>query len=205
MVSLNGLVNGLNGNSNNSRPLALAHGPLRVQLAVPESDWVAASILKEGFVDFLAQDQDVQAALTPVELDPEQDPDPQAAQREQALLLAFFLRFTAQHLQQDTSRTSAYVSVLLAAYTHLVQTYLGASDVHSFATALEPQQRVLFLRAFYEAKTTLQAHNQHDLPAPPPSLLFTKAPGLQAVFGGQGLNEIYFDELQVGGPSFVFF
>lgn len=198
MVSLNGLVNGLNGDSKTpARPLALAHGSIRVQLVVPEADWVAASILREAFVDFVAQDDDASAALTPLELDSEEDVDRQQTQRDQALLLALFLRFTADHLHQDASRTEAYLSVLLSAYAHLVDAYLDRSDLHSFAASLEPHQRTLFIRAFYEANTTLKQNHKHDLPRTSSSLLFTQAPGLQAVFGGQGLNEIYFDEMQV--------
>lgn len=211
MVSLNGLVNGLNGSLNNNnntpgRPLALTHGALRVQLAVPEPDWVAASILREAFADSLAQDEDAQAALTPLELAAEDEEsqannnssNSAAAQRNQALLLALFLRFTADHLHQDASRTDSYISVLLSAYAHLVHTYLAGSDLHSYASALEPPQRRLFFRAFYEARSSLQSHGHGDnLPTPQPSLLFTQSQGLQAVFGGQGLNEIYFDEMQV--------
>lgn len=112
-------------------------------------------------------------------------------------LLAKFLGFSASKADQSAH----YISVLLAVFRHFTSTYLSTKDVHSLVVLYDTAVRKDVLTAYFSALTTLESHVEpSDVPRPPPSLLLTTASqskaSVYALFGGQGANEVYFDELQ---------
>lgn len=92
-------------------------------------------------------------------------------------------------------------NVLLAALTDFTQKYLASSDVHSFVTSFELESRKSILTSYFLALSTLEAQlPAEDVPRPPPSALLAAAEegkaAIYGLFGGQGTNEVYFDELR---------
>jgi fatty acid synthase subunit alpha len=74
------------------------------------------------------------------------------------------------------------------------------TSTHS-STAIDHDLRKSFLTDYFLALSTLEAHfSTDDVPRTPPSALLTAAKdgkaGIYALFGGQGANEVYFDELK---------
>jgi len=83
---------------------------------------------------------------------------------------------------------------------HFVSSYLTDTDLFSFVNPFDTEVRTRVLAAYFIARATLENHNIPDVPGTPPSALFTAAEdseaSIYALFGGQGTNEVYFDELQ---------
>ncbi|TKY88280.1 hypothetical protein EX895_002632 [Sporisorium graminicola] len=92
----------------------------------------------------------------------------------------------------------AHLSFLEAAWNSYNNDLLGGVDAHTLSQAFAPETRSFLLRAYFESYAALrQAEVQVSPPTP---LLLQHAhqgqAGLYAVFGGQGNNHGYFDELQ---------
>lgn len=85
-------------------------------------------------------------------------------------------------------------------FKHFVSSYLTDSDLFSFVNAFDTEVRTGVLSAYFTARATLENYNISDVPGTPASALFTSAEdgeaSIYALFGGQGTNEVYFDELQ---------
>lgn len=102
--------------------------------------------------------------------------------------------------------------LLLHSFNHFVSYHLSptSSDLHNFLTdlALTIDRRNLVVRSFYVARSLVgngSVEGKADLAVEPRSKLILggeEGIRLSAVFGGQGTNEVYFDELQVGGPLY---
>ena len=121
------------------------------------------------------------------------DADPEA----EVELLAKFLAFSASKADQS----SHYISVLLDVFRYFTSTYLAAKDVHSLAVSYDTTVRKDVLAAYFSALAKLESLIEpSEIPRPSPSALLSAASqskaSVYALFGGQGTNEVYFDELQ---------
>jgi hypothetical protein len=220
-------VNGLNGTHGPAasaaaqRPLVLQHLPSGARVSIPVSSdhqaWTVADVARERFVGFLDSDADVELSLVAGEDDTptadDEDVD-QEAKRDAAktereiLLLSHFLRF----LTSTTANNTLVVDLLLAAFAHFVNTHLTPSgkDVHSLVSSLDNEKRRIVLRAFYEAREALRVARAPTPPEPVGRLFGPdridagdRQKEIYALFGGQGTNEVYFDEFQVRpSPNF---
>lgn len=115
-------------------------------------------------------------------------------------LLARFLGFVAASLQEDLQSTRARTALLVNVLKHFTSTYLSKKDVHSLAATCDSDVRQTILSSYILAIAALEQAGVADIPRSPPSALFTAAAkgdaSAYALFGGQGTNEVYFDELQ---------
>jgi malonyl CoA-acyl carrier protein transacylase len=102
---------------------------------------------------------------------------------------------------EDTPEHEARLAILLKAVSHFSTTYLSNIDIHSLVASYEHEARKKVLSAFYVAYAVLEEHAVEGTPKlATPSLLaeaHTGRASIFALFGGQGINEIYFDELQM--------
>lgn len=191
-----------------TRPLVLLHSSsqTRLSLHVPSTsqEWIAAEVARDTFQDWLhaAEKNGNLVGFEAAEVDDEQGDD--AAFDEKELVLnAYFLTHVAGLLPFPQSATSpSTAAVLLAAFNHFSSTFLNGTDIHSLGASLPAPVRALAISSFFLAKTKLQVEGLGKvLPKQAePALLEKVSAGqaeLYALFGGQGMNEVYFDELQV--------
>ena len=72
--------------------------------------------------------------------------------------------------------------------------------MHTFTSTFDLDVRRAVISSYFKALATLESSGITDIPRQPPSALFSAArdgdASIYAVFGGQGTNEVYFDELQ---------
>jgi fatty acid synthase subunit alpha len=163
------------------------------QIAIPVStksdEWIAAEVLRESFQ--LAQTAS-DAVINAEELD-----DTTEATVE---LASLFLAHVARAVDEDAQSKTARTQVLLNAFKHFAHSYLGQNDVHAVTLSFDVEIRRTVLSTYYLALSTLEAQNVQDIPrARLPALFEATADGkasAYALFGGQGTNEVYFDELQ---------
>lgn len=90
--------------------------------------------------------------------------------------------------------------MLLSSLQHFTTTYLSKQDIHNVSASYAPDVRKVVLTSYYAALAKLEAKNVSNIPRAPVSALLTAAAqgdaSIYALFGGQGTNEVYFDELQ---------
>ncbi len=83
---------------------------------------------------------------------------------------------------------------------HFTSSYLAVKDIHTLASSFDTEVRRDVLAAYFSAVSALRTQQASDIPAQPESALLTAASSgkasIYALFGGQGTNEVYFDELQ---------
>ncbi|KAN0066591.1 fatty acid synthase alpha subunit Lsd1 [Thecaphora frezii] len=122
---------------------------------------------------------------------------------DRALLLASFQRFLADRIAaaggNQASAASAEVSLLAATWKQFHADFLaGDADIHGLALSLGPRRRQRLLRAYFEAYAALEGSPFEPTLRKPKLLLEASAGRLEAyaIFGGQGNNRGYFDELQ---------
>jgi fatty acid synthase subunit alpha, fungi type/fatty acid synthase subunit beta, fungi type len=156
-------------------------------VSAKSSDWIAAEILREEFVHSIGVRDAVDATeqLEGAEAEAEVE------------LCAKFLDFAAAR----ADRSSHHVSVLLAVFRHFTASYLTTKDVHSLVVSYDITVRKDVLTAYFSALATLESLvDPSEVSRPFPSALLTAASqskaSVYALFGGQGANEVYFDELQ---------
>jgi fatty acid synthase subunit alpha, fungi type len=106
----------------------------------------------------------------------------------------------SQRLQEDPQSIDAWTAVLLSVTQHFVSTYLTDQDVHSLVSKYDTNSRSAVLCSYFQAIFALERQHVADIPhAPTPALFSAAASGkasIYALVGGQGTNEVYFDELQ---------
>lgn len=165
-----------------------------LQVAVPVStsngDWVAAEIVREEFLHSIS-------TLEPPTL--AQDASPQDLVEAEAKLLADFVSFVARYDQERLCTDN----LLLASLQHFTSSYLASTDVHSFVAPFDADTRKSVLTSYILALAKLEANPKlpaDDVPRAPASALLSAATDRSAniygSFGGQGTNEVYFDELR---------
>lgn len=190
-----------------SRPLVLLHpsSSTRVSVSTPSSaaSWTAAEVARDTFHDWL-HEQDTAGHLVGFEAAELDEDNPAAATdartERELVLTSYWLEHLAGLLNFPSGTSEATAQVLDASFRHLDAHFLASTDVHSLAAALAAPVRALVISSYYHARTKLQVAGI-DLPAPHGGALLAEASAgtaeLYAVFGGQGMNEVYFDELQV--------
>ncbi|KAL4066936.1 hypothetical protein J3A83DRAFT_4165578 [Scleroderma citrinum] len=164
-----------------TRPLIITVASTRVSIPVSTQDdeWIAAEVLRD---DFIARSDTLDGL-----------------ENAEAVLFARFLSFVAQRLLDDVQYTRASTSLLSAAFTHFVSTYLGDTDLYSFVNAFDVDIRSTVLAAFFAARAALEQQGVPVISLQTPALLAAadeREASIYALFGGQGTNEVYFDELQ---------
>ena len=114
-------------------------------------------------------------------------------------LFALFLRFVAEKLASEPQSSAAHTALLLIALKHFTSSYLSEQDLHKVVTAFDTDVRKTVLTSYYFALATLEEKGVSVPRAPASALLEAAKDGqtsIYALFGGQGTNEVYFDELQ---------
>lgn len=193
-----------------ARPLVLLHPTTqtRVSIHVPSTpqEWIAAEVARDTFQDWLhAQEKSGHLiGFDAVEAD-EDNPDAAAddnAEKE-LVLSAYFLSHVASLLTFPSTATSpATAAVLLSAYSFFVSRFLSETDIHSLAASLPSPIRALAISSYFAARTKLEiAGLGKNVPKSLESALLKEASSgsaeLYALFGGQGMNEVYFEEIEV--------
>jgi fatty acid synthase subunit alpha len=78
---------------------------------------------------------------------------------------------------------------------------LSKRDIHSLAATFDADVRKTVLTSYFLAISALEAHVPDQVPRAPQSALLNAAASgeaeIYALFGGQGTNEVYFDELKL--------
>lgn len=162
----------------------------QVSFPVPANgdEWIVAELLRDQFttshnaqdtIDTTAQlENELQASIE---------------------LYALFLRFVAEKLDAEPQSEDARAALLLDALKHFTALYLSEHDIHKVSADFDIDARKNVLSAYYYALATLEEKDV-DVPRAPVSALFSAAESgdasVYALFGGQGTNEVYFDELQ---------
>ncbi|TIB03399.1 hypothetical protein E3P94_00662 [Wallemia ichthyophaga] len=162
------------------RTLTVQSSQTRIGIPVSRNVWWKAEILRENFL---------QSAYSLVEQDESAEDD--FAQLE---LLSKFLKFVATSQLDEQS-----LYVLQASLVHFHQVHLSHVDVHNLTAKLDAELRKLVLSAFFKSRAALEAAGLETPQSPPSALIQQSIQGnanVYALFGGQGANEVYFDELQ---------
>ncbi|CAK5268309.1 unnamed protein product [Mycena citricolor] len=173
------------------RPIVVSAGQLRVSIPVSTStdEWICAEVLRDEF----AQEQ---ATTDSIESTASLENEAEATIELHARFLGFVARKVNASVESTTSRTA----LLLTVFAHFTAAYLDARDLHSLAASYDPEVRKTILSSYYLALATLRELKVAGIPSSPrPALLSSvtaKTASVFALFGGQGTNEVYFDELQ---------
>jgi fatty acid synthase subunit alpha, fungi type len=153
-------------------------------VSAKSDEWIVAEVLRDEFVH----------AERPIELT---DDNLLEATVE---FSARFLKYISQRLHENPESTAARTAFLLNVFRHFVSTYLLSQDVHSFVASFDTEVRKTVLASYFLALATLQEQAVNNIPTAPASALLNAATkgaaSIYALFGGQGTNEVYFDELQ---------
>ena len=164
-----------------------------LQISIPVStqadEWTAAEVLRDEFTHVQSTDDaiDATAAL-------------ENTTEASIELLSRFLSFVAGKLDECAQSDAARTSILLKSVKYFTSTYLTSQDVHVIAASFDTEVRKTVLASYFQALAALEAKNVSDIPRAPASALLSAATrgdaSIYALFGGQGTNEVYFDELQ---------
>ncbi|GAA5936216.1 hypothetical protein JCM1841_007037 [Sporobolomyces salmonicolor] len=189
-----------------TRPLVLLQPTTqtRISINVPSTsqEWIAAEVARDTFQDWIheANKHGHLVGFDAAEVDDESEGD--AEDEKELVLTAYFISHVAGMLPFPATATSpATAAVLLAAFTHFNSAYLSGTDIHTLGASLPAPVRALIISSFFVAKSKLEAEGFGKvLPKAAGSALLKKVDAkeaeLYALFGGQGMNEVYFDELQ---------
>ena len=154
-------------------------------MSTQSDDWIAAEVLRDDFITYADTIDST--------------PDPENVTQAEAVLFARFLSFVAQKLLDDVEYTKASTSLLSAGFAHFVSTYLSDTDLYTFVNAFDADVRSTILAAFFAARAALEQQGVAPVSLQTSALLTAASDGdasIYALFGGQGTNEVYFDELQ---------
>ncbi|EIW84299.1 fatty acid synthase [Coniophora puteana RWD-64-598 SS2] len=174
-----------------TRPLIVATANIRVSIPVSTQtdEWIAAEVLRDDFVQSRKQSDAVDSTA-----------ELENAQEALIELHARFLAFVAQNATADAKCVKPRIALLRNIFCHFVDTYLFDKDLYTFVSSFDTEVRAAVLSSFHLARHALEQNNVSDIPNAPPSKLLTAASegnaSIYAIFGGQGTNEVYFDELQ---------
>lgn len=197
------------GHTANTRPLVLLHTLTQTRISInvqsTPQEWIAAEVARDTFHDWIhASEKDGHLiGFDAVEAD-EDNPGLAAedAREKQLVLTSYFLSHLAGLLASPSSTSVPTASVLLDSFIHYKSHFLSSIDVHTLAATFPTPIRSLVISSHFAAKSSLEkAGLAKALPKMVQSALLGEATvgstELYALFGGQGMNEVYFDELQV--------
>ncbi|WVQ81978.1 hypothetical protein IAT38_004105 [Cryptococcus sp. DSM 104549] len=184
------------------RPLVLHSSNTRVSIPVPASPlsaWVTSEVLAQDFHDSRLAHDDTEPPVI-VDEDDESSTPKAPSLEPQVKLLARFLAFAADKVAASESNAEL-AEVLLAAYNRFNELFLATSNIHSLVQSFEVDTRAEILKAYFKAYATAEkALGDRAKVAHTSALLEAAKDGkaeLYALFGGQGVNEHYFAELQL--------
>ncbi|KAJ6512975.1 fatty acid synthase [Mycena sanguinolenta] len=169
------------------RPLILSQGQIRVSIPVSTNtdEWISAEVLRD---EFLHEQSQLDAIDTTADLENQAEATVELAAR--------FLGFVAPKLHQLPARTS----LLLNVFKYFTFTYLHTKEIHTLVASYDTEVRKTVLTSYFSALAALRENEVDAIPTGPHSALLTavaaKEASVFALFGGQGTNEVYFDELQ---------
>ena len=159
---------------------------MSIPVSTANDEWISAEILRESFI----HSQKSKDTVDTIEDDSEAPVD----------LFARFLSFVAENLNSDPNSSRPRLNLLQNAFNHFTETYLVSQDVHTFTSTFDLSVRRAVISSYFKALVTLESSGVTGVPRQSPPALFTAAKdgdaSVYAVFGGQGTNEVYFDELQ---------
>ncbi|KAJ2985693.1 hypothetical protein NUW54_g10066 [Trametes sanguinea] len=162
---------------------------ISIPVSTQADEWTAAEVLRDEFTHIQTTDD---AIDTTAELE--------NATEATVELFARFLRFAAEKLDEDAQSEAARTSILLKSLKYFTTSYLSSQDIHVIAAAFDTEVRKTVLASYFTAVAALEAKQVSDIPRSPSSALLSAATrgdaSIYALFGGQGTNEVYFDELQ---------
>ncbi|KAG8905251.1 3-oxoacyl-[acyl-carrier-protein] synthase [Tulasnella sp. 403] len=174
--------------SSPTRLLILNSGSSRVSIPVSAScqEWVVAETLREEF----------SYSFDPLAVASTDDSSAEAV----AELAASFIAFVAEGVQNQPSNDRTHV--LKSLLSHFTTTFLSEVDIHNLTATYDQDVRKRILSSYFLGLSILETRvPSTQIPRPSPSALFQAAAAgdasLYAIFGGQGTNEVYFDEFQV--------
>ncbi|KAG8997734.1 3-oxoacyl-[acyl-carrier-protein] synthase [Tulasnella sp. JGI-2019a] len=187
-------MSGSSGTQSAIRPLVLQVGAARISIPISSDcdEWIAAEVLREEFVHTYKP--------TAVVLEDEEGVVSNSEELPVELITAF-AAFVASRVNEDEASRSGRVSLLKATLAKFTSQYLSTIDIHSLATNFDAELRKQVLSSYFFSLSTLESHVEAaNVPRAKQSALFDAAAkgtaSVYAIFGGQGVNEIYFDELQ---------
>lgn len=103
-------------------------------------------------------------------------------------------------LSQEAQSQTARTAVLLNAVKYFSSSFLAQKNVHTLTADFDVETRNTVIKSYYAAISALEDRNVSGVPHSRIPALFEAASdgkaSLYALFGGQGTNEVYFDELQ---------
>jgi fatty acid synthase subunit alpha, fungi type len=106
----------------------------------------------------------------------------------------------AEHIVENLKGCNARIAILRSVILAISTQHLFSEDIHTVASSFEPNTRLSVLSAFYRSLAALEQAGEKELPPSHPSSLIQAAAignaSIYALFGGQGTNEVYFDELR---------
>ncbi|KAI0787467.1 fatty acid synthase [Fomes fomentarius] len=178
-------------NSITSRPIQIQSGSIRISIPVStEADeWTAAEVLRDEFTHIQTTNHTTDTA-----------DELENATEASVELFSRFLRYVAGKLDEDAQSQAARTSILLKSLKYFTASYLTTQDIHVIVAAFDTEVRKTVLASYFRALAVLEAKNASDIPRAPSSALLSAATrgdaSIYALFGGQGTNEVYFDELQ---------
>ena len=162
---------------------------MSIPVSTSHDEWISAEILKESFTHSLKL-QDATDTTTQLKTDSEATIE----------LFARFLAFVAGNVNSDPNSSRPRINLLYNAFNHFAKSYLASQDVHTLTSPFDLDVRRAVISSYYKALVTLESNGVTGIPRQPSSALFNAAKegeaSIYAVFGGQGTNEVYFDELQ---------
>ena len=162
---------------------------MSIPVSATTDEWISAEILRESFIHSQKSQDTIDTSIQ-LENDPEGSVE----------LFARFLSYVAENVNSDPNSSLSRVGLLYNAFKHFAESYLVSQDVHTFTSAFNLDARRTVISSYFKALVTLESSGVPDIPRHPPPALFTATrkgdASVYAVFGGQGTNEVYFDELQ---------
>lgn len=166
------------------------------QVSIPVStsttNWIAAEVLRDAFNHSI---EGSDALVAPAADD--DSTDSSSSENTQLVFFAQFLGFLAANI--DTC--APHTSVLLAALKQFTSQFLSSSDIHTLTASYDPETHKTVLSGYFAALALLETRvAPSEVPRAPQSALLIAAKSGQAsiygLFGGQGANEVYFQELK---------
>jgi fatty acid synthase subunit alpha, fungi type len=105
-----------------------------------------------------------------------------------------------KHVDSDSAASASRTSLLHTAFNHFSASYLATKDIHTLVASFDTDVRKTVLSSYFHALAALEDRKIPNVSRPLPSALFTASQeneaSIFALFGGQGTNEVYLDELQ---------
>ncbi|EKM73825.1 hypothetical protein AGABI1DRAFT_134019 [Agaricus bisporus var. burnettii JB137-S8] len=165
----------------------MASPKISVLVSTKTNEWIDAEVLLDEFIH--AQTLDAGDASSVIE-----DAEATVGQA------AKFLAHVALNIDNDSQSTEARMRLLLNMLKRFTSSYLATKDIHSLRVSYPIHTHKTVLSACYRTVAALENKASSSVPRQLESALLDAAKhgkaSIFALFGGQGTNEVYFNELQ---------